>query len=88
MALPSLLHSTEEDLRGGSRAGDNYEQASLLIEFLRESDFGQGRFEPFLYTLGKVRRGDVQGIEAGFRKVYGVGLDEVEAAWRAYCKER
>lgn len=86
--LPSLLYSTEEDTRGGSRAGDNYKQAALLIEFLRESDFGKQRFEDFLYTLGKVSRNDEAEIEAGFQKVYGVGIDRVAAEWRAYCEDR
>ena len=88
VSLGSLLHSSQDSVRGGSAAGDNYKLASLLIEFLRESDFGEGKFEDFLYTLGKVRRGDLEEIEAGFLKVYGATLLEVEQAWRAYCKAR
>lgn len=88
VGLRSLLYSSETDLRDGNQAGEHYKQAALLIEFLRESEFGRERFETFLQTLGRVGSGDVAGIDAGFRAVFGVGLEGVEEAWRAYCGKR
>jgi hypothetical protein len=85
--LQSLLHSSGEDVRSGSKAGDNYKQAALFIEFLRESKFGQGKFESFLYTVGNLpRNSDL--LEAAFQDIYGVSIDGLEEEWQAYCKKR
>ena len=86
--LPSLLGSSVEDVRGRGGAGDAYKQAALLIEFLRESKFGKKRFEDFLCVMGKVPRGDEERIEAAFRAVYEVGIDELEAEWREWAEKR
>jgi len=86
--LRSLLYSSEDDVKGGSAAGVHYKQAALLIEFLRESKFGKDHFQEFLHAAGQVPRNDVAGIEAAFRRVYGVGVDEVDAQWQKYCKRR
>lgn len=86
--LESLLHSTEDDRRGGSRAGDHYKLAGLLIEFLRESKFGKGKFDRFLETVGQLPRGDAERIDAAFQEIYGLSIEGVEEEWRAYCKKR
>ncbi|MBL8692476.1 MAG: hypothetical protein JNJ88_00105 [Planctomycetes bacterium] len=86
--IPSLLYSAKEDRKGGDEATDHYSEAALLIEFLRESPFGKAKFDRFLKTLGRVRRNDADAIDAGFRKVYGVGTKEVEEQWRKYCENR
>jgi hypothetical protein len=86
--LRSLLGSSEEDVRGQGGAGDAYKQAALLIEFLRESKFGKGKFEAFLHTMGKVSRGNVEKIDAAFQSVYGFGIIELEEEWVKYCAKR
>ena len=86
--LRSLLHSSVDDIRGGSKAADNYRLAGLLIEFLRESKFGKGKFEEFLYTVGNLPRGNVELIDAAFQDLYGVSIDELDAEWQKYCKKR
>jgi hypothetical protein len=88
-ALPSLLYSSEEDrASGGSAAGDNYKQAALLIEFLRESKFGKKRFEDFLYAMGQVPRNDVEKIAEVLHQVYAVTIEELEVEFQKYCKKR
>jgi hypothetical protein len=86
--LASLLYSSEDDVRGGSKAADHYKQAALLIEFLRESEFGKEGFAQFLAQMGRTRRGDAERIEAVFREVYGEGFAGVDAKFVEYCKKR
>jgi hypothetical protein len=62
-------------------------QAGLLIEFLREGPWAE-RFPEFLKTLGHVPSGDLAKIRAGFERVYGVGLAEIDREFQAYCKRR
>jgi hypothetical protein len=88
VALESLLYSSENDVKGGSKAGDNYKQAALLMEFLRESDFGKQHFQQFLTKMGHVRRSDVERIDALFREIYGEGLEGIDAQFVEYCKKR
>lgn len=88
VVLESLLGSSTSDARGRGGAGEHYKQAALLIEFLRESQFGKGKFGKFLDTMGKVPDSDVEAIEAAFQSVYGVGIDAVETEWREYCAKR
>jgi len=86
--LESLLGSSQADVRGQGGAGDAYKQAALLVEFLRESKFGEDKFEQYLQTMGKVPSRNVDKIDAAFTSVYGVGIDGVEAEWREYCTKR
>jgi hypothetical protein len=88
IAIESLLMSAEEDIKGGNEAGDHYKQAALLIEFLRESDFGRKRFLDFVHAVGRVPRNDVPAIEAAVRQSYGCTLAELEAQWVEYCRKR
>jgi len=87
--LPSLLHSSSESrVTGGSEAADLYKQAALFVEFLRESKWGKGKFERYLYTLGYVPRGDIDKIRAGFMEVYGATIEEIDEAFQEYCEKR
>jgi hypothetical protein len=88
VTIPSLLHSTDEGIKGGNEAGDLYKQAALLIEFLRESKFGKEKFQTYLHAVGKVRRNDLEAIERVTRDVYGVDLAELDKQWIDYCKKR
>jgi hypothetical protein len=88
VAIPSLLMSASEDVKGGNEAGDHYKQAALLIEFLRESRFAKARFEQFLHAAGSVPRNDVEAIEEVTRRVYAVDLDGLDAEWQAWAKKR
>lgn len=88
VAIESLLMSAQEDVKGGNEAGDHYKQAALLIEFLRESDFGKKRFQDFVHAVGRVPRSDVPAIEAAVRQSYGCTLAELEAQWVEYCQKR
>jgi hypothetical protein len=85
---PSLLFSAKDDVSGESAASSQYDEAALLIEFLRESKFGKDGFEKFLHAVGRVRRNDVPAIESALQKVYATDLAGVEKAWTEYCKKR
>ncbi len=88
-ALKSLLYSSEEERKtGGSEAGDHYKQAALLIEFLREGPLGEELFTDFLLSVGKAPRNDLPKIEELVRRVYGLSLEELDAQFQEYCKER
>ncbi len=87
--VESLLFSApSDDKSGGDEAADQYEQAALLIEFLRESKFGKERFQEFLHAVGRVSRNDVPAIEAALRAVYGVDVAGLEQQFTEYCRKR
>ena len=85
---PSLLHSAKESVSGDDSASSQYDQAALLIEFLRESKPFKDKFQAFLHAVGKVRPNDVAAIEKAVESVYGVGLAGLEEQWIAYCEKR
>jgi hypothetical protein len=85
----SLLWSSSEDRKeGGSEASDLYTEAALLIEFLRESKWGAGKFERFLEVVGRVPRSKPDKLAAAFEDIYDVGIEAVDAEFQAYCAKR
>lgn len=88
VTVPSLLYSSKEDRKGGDEAGDQYELAALLIEFLRESKWGKDKFQAFVHAVGSVPRGHLPSIEKAVMEVYGVDLAGLEKQWIEYCKKR
>ena len=89
MRVKSLLFSSKaDDKSGGDEAGDQYELAALLIEFVRESKFGKAKFQDFIHAVGVTPRGDVPAIEAAIQRVYGVDLAGFEQQFVEYCKKR
>ena len=87
MQLDSQPGSSEEDVRGRGGAGDAYEQAAFLIEFLRESKFGKDECEEFPYAVGQVPGRDLEQIEAVFERVRGAKLDEDRRALERLLQE-
>lgn len=89
MQLQSLIYSTSGDnVKGGSEAGDLYKQAALFIEFMRESRFAKEGFERFMHEIGRVRRGDIQAIDAVVQAIYEVNLVGLDEEFVDYCKKR
>jgi hypothetical protein len=88
--VPSLLFSTEkkENTSGESEASSQYEQAALVVEFLRESKFGKDKFQDYIHAVGIVPRNDVSAINAALKKVYGVDIAGLEHELVEYCKKR
>lgn len=89
MTAPSLIASKAKNEKSGeSGAGSAYDQAALLIEFLRENKWGKDKFQEFIHTVGLVPRGKLPAIEAAIRKVYQCDIATLEAKWVEYCKKR
>lgn len=89
VTVPSLALSSNPDrVTGGSEAGDLYKQAALFVEFLRESKWGKDKFEEYLYTVGRVPRGDLEKVRAAFLEVYGATLEEIDQEFQEYCEKR
>jgi hypothetical protein len=86
--MPSLLYSADEKAAKGDASSENYHQAALLIEFLRESKWGKPHFQDFLHTIGRIRRNDSAAIDRGLQSVYGCDLKGLEEQWIEYCKKR
>lgn len=86
--IPSLLLSSDADAPGGNQAGASYQQAALLIEFLRESKWAKDKFPSFLQRVGRIPGQNQGEIEAAFEDLYGVGLAGLEERWIEYCKKR
>jgi len=88
MRKESLIFSSPTNNKTGDTAGDQYKQAALLIEFLRESKFGKAGFLEWLHAVGVTRSNDVPSIEAATQRVYQVDLAGLEKEFVAYCKKR
>ena len=88
IAIPSLLMSSDEDAPMGDPSGGNYEQAALLIEFLRESKWAKDKFPAFLQRVGRIPARNRPEIEAALEELYGVDLAGLEERWVEYCKKR
>lgn len=88
VTIPSLLMSSDEDAPGGDSSGDNYDQAALLIEFLRESKWAKDKFPLFLWRMGHAGDGQLAEIESVIEDIYDVDLAGLEQRWIEYCKKR
>ena len=88
ITIPSLLMSADKDAPGGDKGQENYEEAAVLIEFLRESKWAKERFPAFLTRIGHIARDDPAEIESAIQDVYGVDLAGLEQRWTEYCKKR
>lgn len=89
MVVPSLLMSPAGSRRDGRRkAALAYTHAASIVEFCKHSTFGKERFLDWVHAIGRVGPGDLPAIEAAIARIYGVSLDEFEAAFRAYWHQR
>lgn len=90
MVVPSLLQSAGGAQRktGGSVAGAAYAQAASIIEFVKHSEFGEDRFLEWIHAMGSVGRGNLPALKRGISKVFGVNLEEFEAAYLEYWANR
>jgi hypothetical protein len=87
--VQSLIFSSDkEDLKGEDASGNQYKQAALLIEFLREGKWGKVRFLDFVHAVGAVPRNDLGAIEGALRRVYDTDVAGLEREFVAYCKKR
>lgn len=86
--VESLLYSSEDDKSGESKAENQYTQAALFIEFMRDSKLGPTKFQDFIHAIGLVPRNDVAAIEKVFRNLYGLDIKGLEEKWVDYCKKR
>jgi hypothetical protein len=90
LAIPSLLMSPDKSVEtaGGTDARDHYQEAGLLIEFLRESDFGQKGFADFVQGIGTTPNNDLERISAVLQRVYDVSIEELDQEFQRYCRAR
>jgi hypothetical protein len=88
IAIESLLMSSDEDAPMGDQAEASYEQAALLIEFLRESKWAKDKFPAFLQRIGRIPEKNKTEIEAALQSIYGVNVAGLEERWVEYCKKR
>ncbi|MBM3984399.1 MAG: hypothetical protein FJ296_01710 [Planctomycetes bacterium] len=87
--VQSLIFSSDkEDLKGEDASGNQYKQAALLIEFLREGKWGKAKFLDFVHAVGAVPRNDLGAIEGALRRVYDTDVAGLEKEFVAYCKKR
>lgn len=82
--IGSLLNDTGTTASGEKKSSNNYAQAASIIDFLRNSKFGKGKFDQFLKTVGKLPRGNKEAIEQAIRRIYGVDLVGLEEEWVDY----
>jgi hypothetical protein len=86
--LESLLFSADANAAKGDASSENYHEAALLVEFLRESKWAKPHFQEYLQTVGRLPRSDAEAIERAFQRIYGCGIAGVEDQWVEYCKKR
>ena len=90
VTLKSLIFSNVKDEKNSdpTASTNQYLEAALLVEFLRESKFGKAKFPDYIRVVGATPRNDVRAIEAAIQQVYGVSLEGLEKEFVAYCKKR
>src|SRR5262245_21618455 len=88
IGIESLLMSSDEDAPAGDQPQASYEQAALLIEFLRESKWAKDKFPAFLQRVGRIPAQNKAEIETALVEIYGVGVAGLEERWVEYCKKR
>ena len=87
--IQSLLFSAPKDNKSGDDAAANqYQEAALIVEFLRQSKFGKDKFQDYIHAVGSVPANDVPAITAAVKRVYGVDLAGLEVQHENYCKTR
>ena len=82
-AAESMLFSAGENTRGSGGARGMYGEAASVILLMKQGAHKK-QFEDFLLAMGKAPRSDLDQIEAVLRDVCGVGIDELDAEWRAH----
>jgi len=79
---------SREDKKGEDKAATHYALAALLIEFLRESEWGKNKFQEWVHAIGYVPDNNSIAIERATQAVYHASLSELEMQWIEYCKKR
>ncbi|MHC4263869.1 MAG: hypothetical protein ACYSWX_15200, partial [Planctomycetota bacterium] len=86
--LQSLLYSnTGSTQRGGSAAGQAYDQAGAVIRFIMRDKRTKDSAQEFIRAVGSVRRGDLPAIERLIRRYYDVGIEGFEEMYAEYWKK-
>jgi hypothetical protein len=75
-------------LIAGASAEQNYLEAALLIEFLRESKETKEKFAAFVEKVGQAQRGSLSQIETALHDSLGVSLDQLDQDFTKYCVKR
>jgi hypothetical protein len=75
-------------LIAGASAEQNYLEAALLIEFLRESKETKEKFAAFVEKVGQAQRGSLAQIETALHDSLGVSLDQLDQDFTKYCVKR
>ncbi|MGK0217431.1 MAG: hypothetical protein ACI9HE_000908 [Planctomycetota bacterium] len=86
--IPSMLYSAKNDVKGGSGAGDSYNQAASVVEFVRHSKFTKDKFYEYIHGVGAVSRGDLPAIEKVLQKLWKVDVEGFEAEYLKYWTKR
>ena len=84
VTIRSLLNDTGTSATGEKKSSNHYAQAASMIDFLRNSKFGKGKFDQFLKAVGKLPRGNKELIEQAIQRVYSVDLEGLQEEWVDY----
>ena len=83
-----LMSAPAEEKSGEDTAGNQYEQAALVIEFARESKWGKAKFLDWVHAIGATPRSNVAAIQAAMQRAYGTDIAGFEAELVKYCAKR
>jgi len=83
-----IFSSPKENKSGEDDAANQYEQAALIVEFMRESKFGKDKFQAWVHAIGSAPRNDLPAIEAATKRSCGTDLAGFERELIEYCKKR
>jgi hypothetical protein len=83
-----LMSAPAEDTKGEDQAGNQYEQAALIIEFARESKWGKAKFLDWVHAIGAAPSNNVAAIQAAMQRTYGVDIAGFDAELVKYCAKR
>jgi hypothetical protein len=80
--IPRLLTGDQTE------AHDNYLEAALLIEFLRESKETKAKFGDFVQKVGAAPRNSPSELDKALHDALGMSVDELDKAFTTYCIKR
>lgn len=88
ISIDDLLSKGVGDIKKGNESGALYDQAALLIEFVRESKWSKDKFLEWVTAIGNCPDNNAVAIGRATKAVLGVDLAGLETKYIEYCKKR
>jgi hypothetical protein len=79
-----LMSNSGQTQKGGSAAGQAYDQAGALIWFVMNDKRTRDSAQDWVRAIGSLARGDLPGIERTIRRFFGVNIEGFEEMYAEF----